>query len=176
MKRERVMALALTLVLAVAAGMAGCSKSSSPTAPVSLGGNNGGGGGGGGGMGGGGGGGGGGMGGGGADMPFDSGALTGPAAFQWTFPTPGTVPYHCQFHASLGMVGTVVVSSTATDSVVTVTAQNYSFTPGTVTIKPGGVVHWNIMSGTHTVTSGAYTGGGGGGGYMNMGASTRMGR
>ncbi len=120
---------ALTLVGAVA--LAGCGKSSNPTNPY--------------------GGGGGGVGGG--TRLFDSGTLTAPASFSHAFPTAGSVGYHCNFHESLGMVGTVVVSGTATDSIVTVTASGMTFTPSTVNIKPGGIVHWNVTNGTHTVTS-----------------------
>ncbi len=136
------MKLHRTLVLITFAGLVaasslllGCGKSSSPTNP-------------GGGIGGGGGG-----GGGGANTPFDSGTLTAPAAFSHAFPTAGTVTYHCNFHVSLGMVGTINISAAAADSIVNVTASGTTFSPSTITIKPGGIVHWNIASGTHTVTS-----------------------
>ncbi len=120
-------------VLAASPVILGCGKSSSPTAPPVGGGGGGGGGGG---------------------TSFDSGTLNAPASFSQTFTTAGSFPYHCNFHVSLGMVGTVNVSSAATDSIVTVTVANYTFTPSTVNIKPGGVVHWNVTIGTHTVTSG----------------------
>ncbi len=40
---------------------------------------------------------------------FDSGSLNAGQSFSHTFPSAGTFAYHCQFHQSLGMVGTVVV-------------------------------------------------------------------
>jgi plastocyanin len=132
-KKYRFVSLvAVAGVLAATLLVLGCGKSSSPTSPM----------------------GGGGGGGSGGNTPFDSGSLTAPASFSHAFPTAGSVGYHCNFHSSMGMVGTVNVSSGATDSIVTVTASGVSFTPSTVTIKPGGVVHWNITGGTHTVTSG----------------------
>ncbi len=134
--------LALLLVAVVGLGgmAAGCGKSSSTTSPVSTGGNGGGGGGGGGGPGPG-------------DTPFDSGTLTAPTGFSRAFPSAGTVGYHCNFHRALGMVGTINIVAGAADSVVTVTASGTTFIPGTVTIRPGGVVNWNVTQGTHTVTS-----------------------
>ncbi len=128
--------LAASLAVITAAALTGCSKSSSPTSPYGGGSVGGGAG-----------------GGGATNTPFNSGTLTTPAGFSHAFPVSGSVGYHCNFHVSLGMVGTVVVSSAATDSVVTVTASGTSFTPSSVTIKPGGIVHWSITSGTHTVTS-----------------------
>ncbi|HVP14504.1 MAG TPA: hypothetical protein VMS88_03105 [Terriglobales bacterium] len=112
----------------------GCGKSSSPTSPG--GGTVGGGG-----------------GGGGGNTPFDSGTLNAPANFSHTFPAVGAVGYHCNFHVSLGMVGTVNVDSTSANTSAVVTAAGTSFTPATVTIKPGGTVTWNVTQGTHTVTS-----------------------
>jgi LPXTG-motif cell wall-anchored protein len=40
---------------------------------------------------------------------FDSGTLDPGQSFSHTFTSAGSFAYHCQFHASLGMVGTVVV-------------------------------------------------------------------
>lgn len=40
---------------------------------------------------------------------FDSGNLDPGQAFSHTFTGPGTFAYHCQYHQSQGMVGTVVV-------------------------------------------------------------------
>ena len=117
-------ALASTLVLSVI--VIGCGKSSSPTAPSG--------------------------GGGASNTPFNSGTLTAPASFDHVFPTAGTVGYHCNFHVSMGMVGTVVVAAGGASS-ATVTASGTTFSPSSVTIMPGGTVHWTIASGTHTVTS-----------------------
>src|SRR5262249_30577319 len=95
--------------------------------------------------------------------------VTGPT-FNFTFPATGvsdtlrfrdvgTWTYHCAAHASLGMTGTIIVDPASTvDSVpggVQVGAGNsYSFSPATVTIKPGGLIRWvNVSSLTnHTVT------------------------
>jgi plastocyanin len=122
-------------VLTVIAGVVlfGCSSHNNPTSP--YGGSPGGGG-----------------GGTGGSTAFNSGTLNAPAAFVHTFPTAGAVGYHCVFHASMGMVGTVNVTAQAADSAVVVAAGT-SFTPSTVDIKPGGYVRWNVTSGTHTVTS-----------------------
>jgi plastocyanin len=109
----------------------GCGKSSNPMAPY---------------------GGGGAAGGAASDTPFNSGTLSAPANFSHVFPTAGTVTYHCNFHVSMGMVGTVVVAAGGASS-VTVTANGTSFSPSTVTIMPGGTVNWTIAGGTHTVTS-----------------------
>ncbi len=124
--------LAATLVLAGGAIVAGCSKSSSPTNPY-------------------GGGGGGGGGGGATDTPFDSGSLAAPANFSHTFPTAGTVGYHCSFHAVMQAV--VIVDASAASTSASVNVANFAFTPDTVRIKPGGTVSWSVTSGTHTVTS-----------------------
>jgi len=132
-RRSLFIAAALASVLALSLITVGCGKSSSPTSPY-------------------GGGGGGGGGGGAADTPFDSGSLTAPASFSHTFPTAGNIGYHCNFHVSMGMVGTVVVAPGGAAS-ANVTASGTSFTPSTVTIMPGGTVNWSITGGTHTVTS-----------------------
>jgi plastocyanin len=86
------------------------------------------------------------------NTPFNSGTLNAPASFVRIFPTAGTVGYHCNFHQSMGMTGDVTVVSGAADSMI-VTASGTSFTPATVSIRPGGYVHWKIAGGTHTVTS-----------------------
>jgi plastocyanin len=122
-----IVVIALAGILAMALLVAGCSKSSSPTSPA-------------------------GGGGGASNTPFNSGSLTAPASFDHMFPVAGTVGYHCNFHQSMGMVGTVVVAAGGASS-VTVTASGTSFSPASVTIMPGGTVHWSVTGGTHTVTS-----------------------
>ncbi|HEY3214915.1 MAG TPA: hypothetical protein VGK93_00335 [Candidatus Eisenbacteria bacterium] len=119
---------------AVLAGFAllGCSKSSSPTNPLGGGTN--------------------GSGSGSANGSFDSGTLDAPALFTHAFSTAGTFGYHCIFHRSMGMTGSVTVATGAADSAV-VNASGTSFTPPTVSIKPGGFVRWNVRDGRHTVTS-----------------------
>jgi LPXTG-motif cell wall-anchored protein len=42
---------------------------------------------------------------------WDSGTMNPGASFSHTFPSAGTFPYHCEFHESLGMVGTVIVQA-----------------------------------------------------------------
>ncbi len=45
----------------------------------------------------------------GAPVTFDSGNLSPGQTFAVTFTTPGTIGYHCIYHVSLGMKGTVIV-------------------------------------------------------------------
>jgi plastocyanin len=45
----------------------------------------------------------------GAPVTFDSGALGRAGTFSFTFPSPGTVNYHCVPHEGIGMIGTVIV-------------------------------------------------------------------
>jgi len=42
---------------------------------------------------------------------WDSGTMNPGATFSHTFSSAGTFPYHCTFHQSLGMVGTVIVQA-----------------------------------------------------------------
>ncbi len=140
MKRGFLLGASLAGALAVTLGAPGCSKKSNPTMPAPP------------------------------TNSFDSGTLTAPTSFDHVFNVAGSVPYHCNFHQALGMIGTVIVAAGG-DSVVTDTASNMMFRPATVTVRPGGMVHWVILDGTHTVTSNAPAssggggGGGGGGGY-----------
>ncbi len=134
MKRNRILALAVTAAMVAAAlGAVSCSKKSNPMMPAPT------------------------------TNVFDSGTLNAPTSFSHVFATAGSVPYHCNFHQSQGMVATVIVGAGG-DSVVTDTASGMRFSPATVTVRPGGTVRWLIVDGTHTVTSDASTGGGGGGG------------
>jgi plastocyanin len=131
-KRSIMLMSVLAGALMLSVVVIGCGGSSSPTSPY---------------------GGAGGAGGGGAtNTPFGSGSLTAPATFDHVFPTAATVGYHCNFHVGMGMVGTVVVAAGGASS-ATVTASGMTFSPSSVTIAPGGTVHWTITSGTHTVTS-----------------------
>jgi plastocyanin len=47
-------------------------------------------------------------------VSWDSGTVNAGGTFSLTFTTPGTFPYHCTFHQSLGMVGTITVQAAAT--------------------------------------------------------------
>jgi plastocyanin len=88
-----------------------------------------------------------------------------------TFDAAGTYSYQCTRHS--GMTGTVVVESGAPPpaptpqtpqppgpaqppapptSATTVTTPNETFSPGTVTIAPGGTVAWQISGARHNVT------------------------
>ncbi len=125
MIHRRAIVLMASGALAAVAAIIGCSSKSNPTSPA----------------------------GGGGNTPFDSGSLTAPASFEHVFPDSGSVGYHCTYHRAMGMVGTVVVTSTAASAIDTVTASGTSFTPATVHVRPGGKVHWTIAGGTHTVTS-----------------------
>jgi LPXTG-motif cell wall-anchored protein len=42
---------------------------------------------------------------------WDSGTMNPGASFSHTFSSTGSFPYHCDFHETLGMVGTVVVQA-----------------------------------------------------------------
>jgi plastocyanin len=132
MKRSTsVLVISAVLVIVAGSSLLGCSKGTSPTNPYGAGSTGGSGA---------------------SNTPFDSGTLNAPATFVHVFPTAGTVGYHCTFHVSLGMTGTVTVVAGAADSAV-VAASGTSFTPSAVSIKPGGYVHWNVTGGMHTVTS-----------------------
>ena len=128
-------ALLVALFLAVLGGGA-CSKYNSPTSPY------------------GGGGGGGGTGGGGTLFNFGPFAV-GQSA-QFTFPSAGTIGYHCIAHRNMGMTGSVQVDATGVDSaLVQIAASGFAFAPASVHIKTGGHVRWvNASTLTnHTVTS-----------------------
>lgn len=76
---------------------------------------------------------------------------------QVSFITVGSWAYRCVPHAGGGMTGTVNVEAAApNDSAVVQVGPGdaLSFSPATVTIKPGGYVRWvNVSSMTnHTVT------------------------
>jgi len=119
-----VLAAALSLAVALAGGtLAGCSEGNDP-APTAPG----------------------------PGTGFNSGNITAPGDYVRTFATADTIGYHCIIHLSMGMVGTVRVADGGADSAVVI-ASGATFNPATVTIKPGGSVHWRITGGTHTVTS-----------------------
>ena len=126
--------LALLALLALAAGFASCTKSTSP------------------------------YGGGGGSPPPAGGPsfnllFNGLGVSQsFVFADAGSWGYHCAIHG-VSMSGTVVVSAGGADSAlvsVGVDATNapaLTYTPNTVTIKPGGTVRWvNHASINHTVT------------------------
>jgi plastocyanin len=128
MKRIQPLSIVIAAVIVGLAGssLLGCSKSSSPTNPSG--------------------------GGTGSGNTFNSGTLTAPADFVHVFPAVDSIGYHCNFHVSMGMIGSVKVVATGPDSAV-VTANGITFSPSVVSVRPGGYVHWSIIGGTHTVTS-----------------------
>ena len=76
---------------------------------------------------------------------------------QFTFSAAGTWAYHCTPHGGSGMTGTVVVDAgSAVDSALVQVGpgNTLTFSPNSVTIKPGAYVRWvNASSmGNHTVT------------------------
>jgi plastocyanin len=73
------------------------------------------------------------------------------AVYAHTFAALGTYNYHCNIHTY--MRGTVIVSSGGPAS-ASVSIQNFSFSPSSVTVGPGGTVTWTNNDGvSHTVTS-----------------------
>ena len=116
--------------LAIAAGIASCGSSTSPSG-----------------------------GGGAATGPnFDFGFPATSVSHAFTFADTGSWAYQCSPHGNCcGMTGTVVVTSTASAESALVSVGNsdqLSFSPQSVSIKPGGVVRWVNVStfGNHTVT------------------------
>ena len=130
MKAVRFVLCLITLVvLAAVVGITACSKSSyKPTNPS------------------------------GGGLELNSGNILAGGTFDHTFSTAGTFPYHCAIHAV--MTGNSVIvdanSSVTSANVSIVGASAPGFSPSTVTIKVGGMVHWTNNGGTtHTVTSGS---------------------
>jgi plastocyanin len=123
--RSVVAALAVLTVVASAAGLYGCSKDkgTNPTPTPTP-------------------------------ESFDSGNLVTGTPFMHTFTTAGTFAYRCIYHggAPNNMTGTVVVDPLLTNTSASVNVANYSFSPASVAIKPGGTVTWTLVTGTHTVT------------------------
>jgi plastocyanin len=91
---------------------------------------------------------------------FDSGNMNGGQAYNYTFTTPGTYPYHCSYHS--WMSGTIVVKAGVAAAKVSIPsgASNPANPPGyvpdsiTVVIGLNNTVTWsNDDSAPHTVTS-----------------------
>ena len=51
---------------------------------------------------------------------------------------------------------TTTTASSGGGTAVDVFAQDFSFSPSTITIKVGGTVRWNLTDGSHTTTSGTF--------------------
>jgi plastocyanin len=87
---------------------------------------------------------------------FDSGALPLGASYVVTFNNTGTVGYHCIPHQLQNMKGTVDVNSSGADSAVVQVGPGNSltFSPSSVSVKPGKYVRWVNVSNMaiHTVT------------------------
>jgi plastocyanin len=91
-------------------------------------------------------------GGGGGGPTFDTGTLSAPNLFVFTFTQDGTFAYRCKNHAV--MTGNVMVSAAGSDSpaVHVATGGALTFNPATVNVKTGSYVRWIFDSGGHTVT------------------------
>lgn len=129
--RPSPLAMVATLACVATLAFLGCSKSTGPTSPgvvPSTGGS------------------------GNGNAAFDSGTLNPPSRFVHVFAVAGTVNYHCRFHVSMGMRGTVTVTSGGADSAI-VRTDGVAFVPSTVSIRPGGFVRWDVNDDVHTVTS-----------------------
>lgn len=135
MKTHRPQVLLLTTIALVLGAVSyGCSNDDGPTAPVGGGGT--------------------------VNTAFNSGLLNATGTFDHTFPAAGVVNYFCTPHQSMGMVGAVIISGSSPTASVNVTVGaggGLTFDPDTVTIMPGGSVHWTWASDGHTVTSGLIT-------------------
>jgi len=117
--------IVLALLLLSAAIVLSCSKKSSPTAPA---------------------------GGGGSVENFDSGVFAS-GVFVHTYSTAGTFGYHCSVHGAV-MSGSVTVASGMPDSnFVNIGQTGNTYTPSSISVKPGGYIKWTHVSGTHSVTS-----------------------
>ena len=85
-------------------------------------------------------------------LELDSGDLGNGASYQHVFNTAGTFPYHCIHHSP--MVGSVVVSASATDTLVNISIVSATSPFPAASVKPGGRVIWtNNTAMLHTVTS-----------------------
>ncbi len=74
------------------------------------------------------------------------------ATYRHRFATAGTFPYHCFHHAP--MTGSVVVSASSADTLVSVSIVSSSSPFPGATVKPGGRVVWTNNTGmVHAVTS-----------------------
>jgi len=117
--------IGLVLLVLIAAIALSCSKKSSPTQPG---------------------------GGGGATEPFDSGVFSS-GVFVHTYNTAGTFGYHCTVHG-IAMSGSVTVATGMPDSnFVNIGQSGNSYSPSSISVKPGGYIKWTHVSGTHSVTS-----------------------
>src|SRR5688572_18828501 len=71
--------------------------------------------------------------------PFCGGASV-PVNCSVTFTNAGTFPYHCIFHQSFGMVGTVIVSPASTGTNVVSAVSIVSPTNNTTLAAPGSII------------------------------------
>lgn len=97
-------------------------------------------------------------------VSFDSGSIAPSGNFSYTFEEEGTVEYYCIPH-SPNMQGKVTVSAGADISgSFTITMDNFSYSPASVTVAPGTTIEWvNEDEMVHTVTSGNPSSGNNGG-------------
>jgi plastocyanin len=84
-------------------------------------------------------------------LELNSGTLNPGNQYVHTFNTPGTFPYHCNFHG--GMQATVTVGAGGLPG-ASISITDNAFTPASVTVTPGSAVTWTNNGGNqHTVTS-----------------------
>lgn len=87
------------------------------------------------------------------DGQFSSGIQDAGFAFSHLFSAPGTYPYFCIPHCSMGMTGTVVVNAASTT--ILVGQGGEVFSPANLTIRAGQTVTWQWATSGHDVVSGA---------------------
>ena len=85
---------------------------------------------------------------------FDSGNLTTTFVHPFATATGSPFAYRCKYHSGAPnfMVGTVIVDPLSANTSASVNVANYAFSPPSVTVKPGSIVTWTLVSGVHTVT------------------------
>lgn len=87
-----------------------------------------------------------------AGISFDTGNIAAGNSSSITFDKTGSVDYICTIHTT--MKGSVTVQDNASTNDVTVTIENFTFSPKDITIGPGTKVTWvNNDVTTHTATS-----------------------
>lgn len=86
------------------------------------------------------------------DGLFDSGPLKSGDAFIYMFSTVGTFIYHCSIHST--MTAKVIVTAVPVPK-ASISIDNLSFTPATLTVSSGTMVTWtnNDDTSNHSVTS-----------------------
>lgn len=85
---------------------------------------------------------------------FESGTVAPGGSFTHVFTAVGVVPYHCRFHVSMGMTGTITVQAGGAPSLDTIVMNAMTFSPAHDTIDVGDTIKWiNSSTVNHTATS-----------------------